>query len=399
MVIRVHSFPENMKLKDGWHKRVASLIFMLYLMTQIALRFSTLSDSFPWIGDYKLIESFETLVATCCIVLMILRMKAMSTLGMVSTGLFSGLLVLSAHITHDNALLMSALVLVAVSFLDLDYLFKCYYRTVGVCVAVVILLSISGVIANKDAIPNGRIVFSYGMTHPNRLGVLMVSLVMAYLYVHRSDAKRLRLYGALAVTGLFSITALSSNSALVICILLAFMLAILDLKVINRHGVIRRWLSLLFAIAVPIGCGVAMLFLTARFDGSSPLMAAIDRLIHYRARYAHGYYLSHGGFSLFGRAYGTTQTYRTGLTFQTVDCSYSYMALVYGVALLALSPCVLVRMRTILADHENSLLCFGLIAIAAVYAVMEAYPLVLASNCALLFFSRVICVHPKGELS
>lgn len=86
------------------------------------------------------------------------------------TAALIAVLVISAVRTGDVRLLENVLLIIAVTDIDKQRLFKWIATALAASIAVVVLASLCGWIWNKDVIPNGYLVFAYGFAHPNTFG-------------------------------------------------------------------------------------------------------------------------------------------------------------------------------------------------------------------------------------
>ena len=99
------------------------------------------------------------------------------------TAALIAVLVISAVRTGDVRLLENVLLIIAVTDIDKQRLFKLIATALAASIAVVVLASLCGWIWNKDVIPNGYLVFAWGLHIRIRLGGLLTCLVVLTLYV------------------------------------------------------------------------------------------------------------------------------------------------------------------------------------------------------------------------
>lgn len=277
--------------------------------------------------------------------------------------------------------------LFAVSFVDSRRLCRTYAIAVLVSIILVMVLSLIGFIPIWDRIPNGILVFSYGFTHPNVLGGYLLSAMGALTYVYWDGRHWLVPLVLTSIAAAFAKMTLSSNSSAVLFALMSFVNIAGHVGAVRRisASLLRHQVSLL--ILVPILFGGTMLLLTANHVGCGAFADMVDRLTHFRPYYANQYYVAHGGFTLFGRPYVNSSTYHNGLSFAAVDCSYSYMSLVNGIA--ALLVCFVTYTSLVIRSRREGVHPFAVAAILiyAVYGVVEGYPMYLRSNFTLLLLA------------
>ncbi|HAM16882.1 MAG TPA: hypothetical protein DCP91_13730, partial [Eggerthellaceae bacterium] len=306
------------------------------------------------------------------------------------------LLVFSSAYTNDYLLVHTCVIMVAVGGIRLRRLCDVYSLALLAMISVVLVLSTLGIIYNKDVIPNSRLVFSYGLGHPNGIGSLLFACCAALAY---SCWYRRTWWVSLAVSAIssvFSYVFLSSHAA-------AAVLAALAIAVVVGHAMRRRGADLVpgkvfFATltVLPFLMLLAMIVSTAFYSADNPVFALFNKLLHERPHFAHQYYSSHGGFTLFGAKYASVSNYHTGLPFTSVDCGYSRLALCVGAfAFVAMAATYVVAVRKLSRDNPHFLVMVILLLCSA-YLMVETAQLYLASGVMAIFVSQAFCVTGDG---
>ena len=179
------------------------------------------------------------------------------------TAALIAVLVISAVRTGDVRLLESVLLIIAVTDIDKQRLFKLIATALAASIAVVVLASLCGWIWNKDVIPNGYLVFAWGLVSWNhRAWPLSVAVAV--------------------LLALFSKIMLSSNTAM--AIMLAYCLASVlgHLFTGQLSPLFTKRVRVLTACLLALLVTVGMLYLMAAYDGGNPVHEALNDLLHSR---------------------------------------------------------------------------------------------------------------------
>lgn len=389
LIIAQHERKETTILSASFLRRCLSyLAFIIYLASQFTLRFGILSQigSVANIQIRSLIEFSDAFVIALGIIIVTLNGFTFRVKGVLSTIVVTTLMIISAEFSAENTILLNLIVIYVCSANSYENLFKCYFFTAVTCVLINVFIE-SVFIFNKDACPNGRVVFSYGFTHPNRFSVILVSIAVALIVITRRYRNNLSVLVITVCISLFCKIVLSSNTGFIIALMLSIVTFVSNVKVINTtlNTVCRRQIYIVFSFFVPFICLISMLYLTANYDVDSHIHRLLNEILHGRVGFANSYYMNHDGFSILGKPYIVTSSYANGLPFQTVDCAYSYASIVYGLIPMLVSIVIYCKTVIIHLDRNYSYIIPLLISIESIYSLMENYTLCLAANSTLVF--------------
>lgn len=371
-------------------------LLVLYISSQLIFKLSLLPESIPFVMEHQWLGVCENLTGVLSLVIVLGRRKAFCKGQLLLILVSTSVLILSYAVTSDGSILLGYLVVIAVSRLDIKRMMDAYAVTSSICLIAIITLSIFGLIYNKDTVPKNSIVFSYGFSHPNRLAGILVSLSIAITVSFYEKKWQL----AVLINGLitaFIFFALRSYTATGVSILGLIANAICHVQFARRLALQNRALYTTLTTLLPLALVLLMLYCTVAYDEGNLILKQFNSFVHARPRYAHDYFLSNGGLSLFGKQQVYTDSYRTGIMFQTVDCSYCYFALISGLiplVLLGLNYLVAVRH---LYRHRKRLLFAFVFAISAIYGVMELYPMYVCTNATLLLISAAFFETAPNE--
>lgn len=366
-------------------ERFAECVVIIRIVASIAL--SRLLGGMPSLAAMNLSDLMDVLVLAACIFLIVKRFRAGCISKLVLLAVTSIVLYLSHVRTGIGSLMIDLLVVASVSFACPWRLCRAFAIGAMLSIVVVVLCSVGGVIAMRDVLPNGRLVFSYGFGHPNQLGGYMLAAIGAVTYVHWDGARWQVPFALALAASAFAKAALSSNSSAVLLAAVAAINLVGHLPLARRVSSPRRAIPMALAIAVPAALCALMLMLTAGREGMQGLASLVDRLTHSRAYFASAYYEANGGFTLLGRPLVSSSSFHSGLGFAAVDCAYSYMALVHGIApLVAVAACYVALVLRWGRSRVHPFLFWSLMVYAA-YAVVENYPLVLCANYSMLLLA------------
>lgn len=261
----------------------------------------------------------------------------------------------------------------------------------------VTFLSLFGVIANYDTIPNSRLVFSYGFGHPNTCGALLAN-GLAALTIAYWDRKTWIVPCVLSgLASIFCWCVLSANADTVLNVSL-FISAILGhMRVGNRAfgWVVSNWSALL--ILVPLVLLITMVVFCVLGDCANPFFEMFNKILHGRPYYSHQYFLRNGGLSLFGRPYIAESYYKTGLPFSNLDSGYSQLVLVNGCApTIAMIALYIKSVRRALSDGVESIMWITVI-MSSLFLMLESFGLTLGSSVAMLVFAYAFSGGPMAK--
>ena len=144
---------------------------VLYIVSRVLLSHRTV---LVWHDALRLAQPMlvvSGLTISLCIVELAYKSLHMRSKMVCWTAALIAVLVISAVRTGDVRLLESVLLIIAVTDIDKQRLFKLIATALAASIAVVVLASLCGWIWNKDVIPNGYLVFAWGLHIRIRLGV------------------------------------------------------------------------------------------------------------------------------------------------------------------------------------------------------------------------------------
>ena len=197
-----------------------------------------------------------------------------------------GLYACSMFRCGSSELAEGLIILVLVSGCKMEDACKAYAVTGLVTMSAVMALTAFGVLYNRDVIPNDRLVFSFGLGHPNTAGVLLFSALAALTYSHWSKRQWAVPAALSAIAALFSYVVLSSHAATVL-------LACLGVANLVEHTCRVMYSSfackfvLVLSFAMPLLLFAFMVFGMVRYDAGNELWIRIDRALHGRILFAH----------------------------------------------------------------------------------------------------------------
>ena len=323
----------------------------------------------------------RAIVLALCMILLMKRPIRFSyfSLGLVFTGLAA--LVLSSVFALNSFLLVDLLVAVSVSFVHPRKLCRAYALALMLSLALVMIASFLGLAPMVDVIPNGRLVFGYGISHPNVLGGLLLSLACAQTYLFWESKQWRFAFGLSVAFAVFAKVSLSSNASALLMAAVGFINLIGHVlpRRISLEPISARVRSLVL-IGIPVLLILVMLYLVMHHDSSGILADLADKATHARPLFASKYYEANGGFTLFGRPFVSAPSYHNGAGFAAVDSSYAYFALVFG--LVPLAVCIAAYAFCIIRAKKKAIHPFviAVIIVYAVFALIEGLPMHLYSN-------------------
>ena len=326
----------------------------------------------------------DALVVSAGLALVLVRSPRWSKYGCIVLSLCVAILFLSAERTRITGLLTDLLVVFAVSFVEPRKLCRVYAFSSLLSIVLVVLLSLAGFVLMRDVIPNGRLVFGYGFGHPNTLGGLLFSSIGALTYVYWDDRNWWVSLVLSIASACFASLSLSSNSAAALLAVVSVVNCVGHTDLGRRMQDVLSIVSIPMLIVLPVAIGLVMLFVTADYNGFELLSNAVDKITHSRPYFANRYYSANGGFAIFGRPYAVSSTLHTGLHFAAVDCAYSYMSMVYGIA--ALLACYITYLFLVLRSRKAVIHPFAVVVLLlySIYGAVEGTPLFLHLNFSLL---------------
>ena len=264
-------------------KKAGELCFWIALFTEILLM---LIDKSAYINPYEGIL-FRLTFALFCI--KIITTKYSKT-ELICIAVVGGIAAISYFInTRDEAVRAVALV-VACKDIDLKKMLKFIFVFTSVGVAVIFLLSVTGIYGDisvtadfgRGPTPAGKVEtrYCFGMGHPNAFQtmIFMVSMLFVYIYI---DSIKLYNIAIVVLINIASYLFTDSNTALLVMI--AFILGVLLLKYCR----VLRESKILYILS-----GILVVFLTifsiygSHVGRDTPVMYWIDKALNGRFQYS-----------------------------------------------------------------------------------------------------------------
>ena len=368
----------------------AACALAIYVVAQILFRFGTVGLSAKNYTAVDLNVLAEQLVMTCSILSIILRCNCMEKKTFLICAISLCVLFLSSVRTDMNYLSCGFVLLLSFAGEDFDRLCNVYLISSLASIAMVILLSSLGQLYSYDAIPNGRLVFSYGFNHPNTAGALIFNMLCAMTFV-LWNRRAWPIACFMAVAGcFFSYWFLSARADAILDTLLALSCLIGHLRLFRFRIRLSKRLYRLVLLCVPLTLLAVMLFASSFYDGTNSLILFLDKITNIRPLHAHNYFVRNGGFSLLGRPYIRASYYHTGLPFQNVDSGYCFLPLVYGIgSMIVLMLSYAVSVINVPESKCNFAL-LTIVLLSAFLMVVEPFGLNLASCFPMLFLSYAV---------
>ena len=366
---------------------------VIYIVSKVLFGSTTLANSYPWLATSGLPALLECVALALACIGLIVRCSKLSFAQVLICCLAVSLSSISAVNTGDYLLLQDFIIIAAIPWDNIERLLKIYGLIVLSIIIATMIFAVFGCLYNKDVIPNERLVYAFGFSHPNTLGGILFSVTSA-LSLAYWKSKYWWIPNVLALlSAIFSFVALSSRTAAILCVLFSVLSILLHKLPMNNMSTTRRIMRVVI-IAIPVALLFLMSFCSIWYDSSNPFFAFMDRITSYRPYYSHEYYTNVGSISLFGRPIEIPPHYHNGVPFQSLDSGYSYMIFVYGLgALVALLITYLYAVPMIVKSEY----CLGfslLIVMSSIYFLIERFPLYIAMSPAILLLSYAF--EPRG---
>lgn len=259
-------------------KKAGELCFWIALFTEILLM---LIDKSAYINPYEGIL-FRLTFALFCI--KIITTKYSKT-ELICIAVVGGIAAISYFInTRDEAVRAVALV-VACKDIDLKKMLKFIFVLTSVGVAVIFLLSVTGIYGDISFTTDfGRekieTRYCFGMGHPNAFQTMLFMLSMLFVYIYIDSIK---LYNIVIVALINIASYLFTDSNTALLVMIAFILGVLLLKYCR----VLRESKILYILS-----GILVVFLTifsiygSHVGRDTPVMYWIDRALNGRFEYS-----------------------------------------------------------------------------------------------------------------
>ena len=293
----------------------------------------------------------------------------------------SSLLLLSAGRSGDWRLVIAFVLALTATEVPRERLCRAFGIGALSAIVVVMALALAGVARNEDCVPNGRLVFAYGLGHPNGLGFAIFSALAAIALSSRRG--RSAAMGLSLAAAAFSYVALSSNASVAVNLML--FVSIVAVGCLQRLDMARipKRIFLAVLLLLPAILLVGMAFLTVAGEAAEPMYSLANKLTHSRPLYAHEYLMENGGFSLLGGEYVIESHVHNGVGFNGIDSGYCYLPLVLGFATTAvLAAWYVVAVGRL--SLERDVLVFCIVCTNLLYLVVEQGPFSLELGSAML---------------
>ena len=383
----------TIKLCRTWFPRFSLVAYIAY---SIGFKLTNVRMTYPELGAGFFPAICENIVLFLLFTSIVLKFKYFSLRQCALVVLTLVILWISALRTNDFSLVYGYLVVIAVVGNDVEVLFKTYYCTVFFVLATVLILGVTGLLYNRDHLLDGRVLFPCGILHPNDIGALLFSAIGAMAFESWRKRTWAISLGLAVASLLFCGVVLSSGGSTVILFLLVVTIALGHSCLAKYFERIPRWCYVCLSAVLLFALVFFALFVTVNYDGASPLIGRINQALHFRPFFSNKYFGNNGGFTLLGRQYAYISGYHNGLGFYNLDCSYSQLAMVYGLPSLG----IFILNFFVLATRSNIqgryFLVFSLLLTTCLYALMEIFPLYLYSNSLILLLPNALILDP-GE--
>ncbi len=372
--------------KERWqnvaYRNISLSALAIYTFSQILFNGGTITritNSLHWDSINHVI-----LCSLTCLAILATMIQNKSFRSAVTLACIASVLIISGCRTLDYRVIISLLMIYAVHVLDLKELMRVYAIASLAALIISMILSIVGFSANVDAIPNGRIVFSYGFGHPNNTGAILFSSMVSLAYCIRGNVGSICVSGlSLAVSG-FCFIALSSRTPAVLCLMLSIYCIIrLALKSHKLRMRIEK-VYMLILLGIPIIISAGMMATVSHYEELIPASQWMNILTNGRPYHGNHYYQDLGGFTVFGRQLVTSYNAHNGATFWGIDSAFCHLFLVYGV--LATLVLWIIYVGAVCYFNQNGMpmTVFVIILFGILYMMTEQFPLYLYSNSGLL---------------
>lgn len=368
--------------------RFSRAILCFYSISQIICCYSMLPASLLQSKQVTFVLLFSECVSAAgmlCILLCrrVVLGRGSAAIVVVSVAAF----ILSWSRCGDARLFLNLLALLVASETEKNACLKALAFSSLATISLIIILSLVGVAANVDVIPNGRLVFAFGFNHPNTFAGLLLCTMCALLYVYWSDSRWVFICCANGLMALFSFVALSSNAAAILFAFIGFVSVIGHVFNSFESSSVLRIAIRVWVAVLPLALMAMMAFFATSYDQTNITLGRINELLHWRPAFAHEYLVRHGGLSMFGDTYQHLSNIHSGVRFNGVDSGYLYLIFVFG---LASSFCysLIYEVAAIRWKSNETMIAIWVICTClSAYLLVEGYVLYFGANVALLLLS------------
>lgn len=350
---------------------IAALV--VYVVSNILFLRSSALDTYPNFIPYNPLALCNATSMALAVVSIVTKPRSLSNAQVALAAVAMLAFLIAGERLAGFEIAQACLLFLAIAGIDFSQIGKAYYRAVLAIVVLVVVLTISGILYNKDFIPNNRLVFSFGFVHPNTLGGLLFAALSAMIFACWKEKSWVLSIALAIITAVFCYCVLSSHASAAILGLLALCGIVGHTPFLQRRFAISRCAFIAILIIVPAVLLVTMLACMVFYDASNPVVSALNKLTHGRLLYGHQYYANHNGFAIFGKPFVNPSQYHNGLPFESVDSGYYFIPIVYGLfsqlSLIAIYVVAVIK----LSRHENRFAIMSLLLIASLYMLIESY--------------------------
>jgi len=385
----------NLRIKLSEALAVCGLLF--YTIACIVFLYCPILETFPAISALNPFSFCSAASMALAITSIALGPRALSKAQLLIVILSMAIFLFSGSKTGDYRLAHTCIQLIAIAGIDLTRISTAYYRTVLVAILVIVLLSITGLLYNRDTIPNNRLVFSFGFVHPNTLGALLFSALAAMTYACWHSKTWPVPVALSAIAALFSYCLLSSRASAIILVLLTLCGLAGHIPFLQKNPHAPKRLFLVVLVMVPAIMLAIIVLSSMSFDSSNSLFSMLDKMTNGRLHYGHQYYAANGGFTLVGRELHYVSSYHNCLSFTNIDSGFCYLLFVNGLLSLLALAAIYIAAVIKLARKRPEFIIMAIMLIAAVHLMVESYMLFPASSFAILFLAEAFATEDEQQ--
>ncbi len=263
----------------------------------------------------------------------------------------------SYQITQDHNILLVVITMLGTFTLSMDKFIKYDLPVRTTITALVITLSLLGLVQGGDATREDTIRYSLGFPHPNTLGLEIMIIALEFYYIFKRHRTLTFVTTALAIYLIFTIPN-SRTTALILCLLLIYILFNKTAKKLLHQKIMRIIITFSFLILTAVSLGMANL---GRID--SALSDSVNELTSTRITlYSQAF--DDAGITILGNPYEDQLPY-------TLDNTYLRLLISYGVIQYLIFLILSINTFRILYKNTQDDFIFILL-ILQIYGLMES---------------------------
>ena len=372
-------------------------VFGAFVLTGILSEygFNTLASLF----DSKMLSSFfaiaETTIIAIAFIIIAHRRRGMVTWQVMLAGCAFCIYFISNAFCEIKVLMTNLIMLIMICESDLDDLCKSFFIASIAAVSLLLILTSCGIGYNRDEIPNGRLVFAYGLRHPNSTAALLLSAMCSMAYYYWDKRSWPGSFVMSAICAGFSYLTLSSNAATVLLMLLSIAILLGHTRfatiIIERHS---TGLSVAVILTVLV-LFMLMFFGTIFYSKDNTVWSILDNLTHSRIMFSHGHFIQNDGFTLFGRQSFSPNYLHTGEQIHVLDSGYSRLSLIHGLASAVVIFLMYLIANIRLSKSPKYICVIAIFTIYALHMLIETHALYLCGCFAVVFLSSCFSDDPN----